>query len=282
MHIPDGFVSEQINAATAVVSAGVVSYALWRVGRDFKKNSTDIMSFAMVSAFIFAAQMLNFSIGGGTSGHFLGAVFAAVMLGPWAACLSLSLVLAVQGFFFADGGIAAMGSNILNMGVIGGVLGYALCAKACRFMPKLAAIAVASWASIVMASAACAIELAASGTTSLAVALSSMVGTHALIGVGEGVIAVAAVTLFTSLTQRSEKVLGFVGLALAVVMAALSGPLASSAPDGLEKLAIDQGFDVAAQPALLAGDAAGVIGTLVVFGLAVLSAQLVARAQNRA
>ena len=300
MHIPDGFVSEQINTASAVVSTGVVGYALWRVARDFKTKSADIMTFAAVSAFIFAAQMLNFAIGGGTSGHFLGAVFAAAMLGPWAACLSLALVLSVQGVFFADGGISALGTNVMNMGIIGGIAGYALYAKALRHMPKVAALAVASWSSIVLASAACALELAASGTSPLSTAFPAMVGTHALIGVGEVLITVAALKTFEFLAAKREGGLAIAGVVLSVALATFASPLASSSPDGLERVAEDYGFISAAseekvvwtqslfpdyqmpsvESEALSTGLAGLVGTLMVFGFAAAPARLFRRTRG--
>jgi len=273
MHVPSGLVSEQINAATAIVSAGVLTYALLRVKRSFSEKPTEVLKVAVVSALLFAAQMLNFSIGGGTSGHLVGGVLAASLLGPWAACLSLTAVLGVQAFFFADGGISALGTNILNMGIVGCVVAYPLMQAFRRVLPagkagEGAAVALASWASIVMASAACAIELAASGTSSFGVVVPAMVGTHALIGIGEAALTLLALAAFAGLSSRREQTLAFGGLALAVVLAAVSGPLASTAPDGLEKVALDNGFAVATeQPALLSGDFAGVIGTLLVFAM---------------
>jgi cobalt/nickel transport system permease protein len=153
----------------------------------------------VTAAFVFAAQMLNFPVAGGTSGHFLGAALAAVLLGPWLACVVLAVVLLVQAFLFADGGITALGANVLNMGVIGGLGAGLLLAAARRVLPRtrtafLAATAVAAWASVVLGAAACAVQLAISGTVGLGTVLPAMVGVHMLIGVGEAVITVAAVS----------------------------------------------------------------------------------------
>jgi len=251
MHIPSGLVSEQINIATAVVSAGAVGYCLWKVKRTFEEKPSELLRFAMVSAFIFAMQTLNFSIGGGTSGHFLGGLFAAAMLGPWAACLSLTAVLTVQSVFFGDGALAALGSNVLNMGVVGVLLAYPLLQALQTRLPAtrtghLAALGLVSWVSIVLASAACAVELALSGTSSAGVVFPAMVGTHALIGLAEAVLTVIAVQVFANLSSfpalQSEKRMAMAGFALAAVLVVFVSPLASQAPDGLERFVLDQGL----------------------------------------
>ena len=152
----------------------------------------------LVAAFIFAAQMLNFPIAGGTSGHLLGATLAAVLLGPWLACIVMAVVLGAQAFVFADGGITALGANTLNMGVLGALFAGLLLGTAARVLPKtrsafLASVGVVSWLAVMLGAAATSIELAASGTVPLATVLPAMLGTHALIGLGEAAISVAAV-----------------------------------------------------------------------------------------
>ncbi|MDI6822292.1 MAG: energy-coupling factor ABC transporter permease [Actinomycetota bacterium] len=143
--------------------------------------------------------MLNFPVVGGTSGHFLGAVFAAILLGPWMSCLTMAMVLFVQCLIFQDGGLTALGANIFNMGIIGGILGYYIY-FGLKYLIKgevgtFTATFLAAWASVVLASAACAIELAISGTSPLYVALPAMVSIHALIGIGEGLITTVAIAL---------------------------------------------------------------------------------------
>src|SRR4051794_11718149 len=120
MHIPDGFLDPEIAAATGVVSVAAVAYGLRRAERELDERAVPLLG--VTGAFVFAAQMLNFPVAGGTSGHFLGATLAAVLLGPWLACLVMSVVVTTQAFVFADGGITALGANILNMGVIGALL----------------------------------------------------------------------------------------------------------------------------------------------------------------
>jgi cobalt/nickel transport system permease protein len=153
----------------------------------------------VTAAFVFAAQMLNFPVAGGTSGHFLGAALAAILLGPWLACVVMSVVLVVQSFVFADGGVTALGANVLNMGVIGALVVGGLMLAARSVLPQrrgtlLAVSAVGAWLALMAGASACALELAISGTVPLGTVLPPMLGVHALIGIGEGVITAAAVS----------------------------------------------------------------------------------------
>ncbi len=198
MHIPDGFLSGPVNLAGYAVSASVVGVALARARRTLDERQTPMLG--VTAAFVFAAQMLNFPILGGTSGHFLGAALAAILLGPLNACLVMALVLIVQCFGFGDGGLTAVGSNLFNMGVIGVMCAWLVFVALKRLRPDsramtLAAAAAASWCSVVAAAAACAAELAISGTAPLIVVMPAMVGVHALTGIGEAVITVAALSL---------------------------------------------------------------------------------------
>jgi cobalt/nickel transport system permease protein len=205
MHIPDGFVCGEVNAATAAVSLGACGLALVRANRTLGERQVPLLG--VTAAFIFAAQMINFPVTGGTSGHYLGAVLAAILLGPLNACLIMAIVLLIQCLGFADGGITALGSNILNMGVVGGGGGYLLFRAVVGILPRtrtsfLAATAMASWFSVVLASACCAVELGLSGTSPLAIALPAMAGVHALIGIGEAIITVMVVS--TVLAARPD------------------------------------------------------------------------------
>jgi len=198
MHIPDGFLSHGINAATFVISSGACVYGVKRVNRNFGEREVPLMG--VTAAFIFAAQMINFPIAGGTSGHFLGAVFSSVLLGPWASLLIMTIVLVVQCLGFADGGLTAIGSNIFNMGVIGALGGYGIFIFLYTLFQKnrkgfFVALTISSWFSIVMGASAAAIELAISGTSPLRVALPAMAGIHAIIGIGEAIITTAAISL---------------------------------------------------------------------------------------
>ncbi len=197
MHIPDGFLSGGVAAALAVVSGTVVLWALRVSDRNLTEAQVPLLG--VVSAFVFAAQMLNFPIAGGTSGHFLGATLAAVLLGPAAACLVMSVVITIQALAFADGGISALGANVFNMGILGALIAGFLLAAAVRTMrPErstyLGTVGVFAWTAVMVGALATSIELAVSGTIPLGTVLPPMLGVHALIGVGEAVITVAAVS----------------------------------------------------------------------------------------
>jgi cobalt/nickel transport system permease protein len=197
LHIPDGFLSGDVAALAGVVAIAAVAYGL-RVA-NVELDEARIPLLGVLAAFIFAGQMLNFPIAGGTSGHFLGATLAAVLLGPWLACLVMAVVLAVQAFAFADGGISALGANVLNMGVLGALLAGLLVSGAMKVLPQtrgsfLAVVGVVSWLAVMVGAAATSFELAVSDTVPLATSLPAMLGVHTLIGIGEAVITVAAVS----------------------------------------------------------------------------------------
>jgi cobalt/nickel transport system permease protein len=197
MHIPDGFLSTDVAAACAVPAIAAVGYGLRRANVDLDDRRVPLLG--VTAAFVFAAQMLNFPVAGGTSGHFLGAALAAVLLGPWLACVVLAVVLAVQAFVFADGGITALGANVLNMGVIGGLVvgGLMHAARALLGDGRRVLLAVAgagAWLAVMAGAAATAVELAVSGTVPLGTVLPAMLGVHAVIGLGEAAITVAAVS----------------------------------------------------------------------------------------
>jgi cobalt/nickel transport system permease protein len=196
LHIPDGFLSPGVAAAAALLAVAAVARALRVADADLDEAKVPLLG--VVAAFVFAAQMLNFPVAGGTSGHFLGATLAAVLLGPWLACLVMAVVLAVQALAFADGGITALGANVLNMGVLGALLAGFLVAGAMRLLPHtraafLGAVGAVAWLAVMLGAAATSIELAASDTVPLGTVLPAMLGVHALIGVGEAVITAAAV-----------------------------------------------------------------------------------------
>jgi cobalt/nickel transport system permease protein len=195
MHAPDGFLSVGIAAVMWAVTLVVLAVAVARTNTAVEDRTAPLMG--VMAAFIFAAQMFNFQVIGGTSGHLLGGVLAAVLLRPWAATLVMACVVAVQGLVFQDGGLVVMGANIFNMGIIGTLFGYAIYRAVAAVLggedrARLPAAAIAAWSALVLASLAVSIELALSGTVALEVALPAMVGIHALIGIGEALITVAA------------------------------------------------------------------------------------------
>ena len=195
LHAPDGFVSAPIAIAMWVGTIAVVAYAVRRTNRHLDDRAVPLLG--VMAAFIFAAQMFNFPVVGGTSGHLLGGVLAAVMLGPWAGTLVMTAVVAVQALLFQDGGLVIMGANIFNMGIVGTLGGYAVYRAIARLLGgeergRLPAAAIAAWMSVVAGSVAMALQLGASDVVPLELALPAMVGVHALIGIGEALITVAA------------------------------------------------------------------------------------------
>jgi len=194
MHIPDGFLSTDVALACAVPAAVCVGVGLQRANRTLDERRVPLLG--VTAAFVFAVQMLNFPVAGGTSGHFLGAGLAAILLGPWLACLTMAVVISVQAFVFADGGITALGANILNMGVLGALVvgGLIYAARAAAPRQVLLISGVGAWLGVMVGATATSLELAISGTVPLGTVLPAMLGVHALIGVGEAVVTVAAVS----------------------------------------------------------------------------------------
>jgi cobalt/nickel transport system permease protein len=248
----------------------------------------------IMAAFIFAAQMINFPVAGGTSGHLLGGALAAIVLGPWAAMLVMTAVIAVQGLLFQDGGLLVMGANILNMGILTVAIGYGLYRGVFGMSRsvKLAAAGFAAWLSVMAGAFATALQLWLSGTSNLQTVMLAMLGVHAVIGIGEALITVAALTFIfqtrpdlldeKSSSARSGRGWVVVGIFISLAVVLLS-PYASAKPDGLERVATDLGFIDAGQstpfqiipdytiPFLgetpLSTILAGVVGVLLLLGL---------------
>ncbi len=195
MHIPDGFLAANTWVPAWVVSVGGLGYCIKRVSGALKDKMIPLMG--VMAAFIFAGQMLNFPVAAGTSGHLLGGVLAAVLLGPYAGAIVIAVVLTIQCLVFQDGGFTALGANIFNMSFVGAMGGYVIYNLIRKTIGSekgiLAGTAVAAWTSVVLASSACAIELAISGTSPLRLALPAMALVHTLIGIGEAVISLLVV-----------------------------------------------------------------------------------------
>ncbi len=263
MHIPDGFLDTKTLVAASALSVAGLGRALWVLRTRMSPRKVPLMGLA--AAFLFVAQMINFPVVGGTSGHLLGAVLAAVLLGPSEAILVVSVVLIAQAFLFADGGVLALGANVFNMGiaaVLGGYFFYRLIAAAVRTdYGKLVGAAFGAWASTVLASICCTGELAWSGTVAWSIGFPAMTGIHMLIGVGEALITALVLTavyrarpslMFAKAGGTAESgarpfagVLIYGGLiTLGLVLFVL--PFASRWPDGLEKVAAAVGFDAKA------------------------------------
>jgi cobalt/nickel transport system permease protein len=296
LHIPDGFLSLIVSLICWAITAVVLAMAVSRTNKALGEKQVPLMG--IMAAFIFAAQMLNFPVAGGTSGHLLGGALAAIVLGPWAGMLVMTAVIAVQALLFQDGGLLAMGANILNMGLITAAIGYGLyrgVANASRGT-KLAVAGVAAWLSVMAGALATALQLWLSGTSNLQTVAVAMLGVHALIGIGEALITVAALAFIlqtrpdlldeTSASAQGGRgwVLPGILLSLAVV---LLSPLASAFPDGLERVAENTGFLEIAQSSpyeiipdytvpflgetALSTIVAGIIGALVVLSLSILA-----------
>ncbi|HSQ40536.1 MAG TPA: energy-coupling factor ABC transporter permease, partial [Anaerolineales bacterium] len=293
LHIPDGFLNLGVSLVCWAITVAMIGMAVSRTNKSLGEKQVPLMG--IMAAFIFAAQMINFPVAGGTSGHLLGGALAAIVLGPWAGMLVMTAVIAVQGLLFQDGGLLVMGANILNMGLLTAAIGYGLYRSVMNKSQttKLAVAGVAAWLSVMAGALATALQLWLSGTSNLQTVVIAMLGVHALIGVGEALITVAALSfifrtrpdLLGEGSASAEGGRGWViaGVVVALVVVLLS-PLASGDPDGLERVAIDMGFIDAGQSAPyeiipdytlpFLGETpvstilAGAIGVLVVLGLA--------------
>ena len=309
LHAPDGFFSLPVAIAGYALAAVFIGIAIRQTNKNLNERIVPMMG--VMAAFIFAAQMLNFPVAGGTSGHLVGGALAAIVLGPWAAILVMTAVVGLQALLFQDGGLVVLGINLLNMSIVSVLAGY----SAYWVSQKLGASYkqmmiggfIAAWLSVVASSATTALQLGMSGTTPLALALPVMIGVHMLIGIGEGLITVFALSFIraarpalleiparaavsdtpvaqtASSTGRGLGVRWWVVGYIVAVAVTLLAPLASGSPDGLERVAEDAGFIERAQDAPyaiiadyvvpgiqnegLATILAGVIGVTIVYAL---------------
>lgn len=305
MHIPDGFVNAPVAISTTVLSLGGVAYALWQTGKSMPANRQALLGVS--AAFIFAAQMVNFPVLNGTSGHLVGSALAAALLGIGPAIVVMTAVLIVQCFMFADGGLTALGANALNMAIINVVsaagvyrLSTAIFGRG-RFAAPVAA-GLAGWVSTMVAAMACAGEVALSGKVQASLILPAMLITHAFIGIGEGLITAlvlaSVMRLRPGLLQQSPPPAWggtlVYGTLAALAMGLFISPFACTWPDGLEKVAQRLGFASAEISPLMPGllpdysipwldggplstSLAGGIGALIVLLLALLAARVVQR-----
>lgn len=211
MHVPDGFIDVPTSLGAAAVAAAGIAVSLRGARRELDDRTAPMAG--LVAAFVFAAQMLNFPVAAGTSGHLLGGVLAAVLVGPYTGALCLAVVLLVQGLFFADGGITALGVNVTDMSVVGVGVGYLIFLATVRLLPRtragvVAASAVAAFLSVPAAAAAFTAMYAIGATSTIPVGtvLTAMVGVHLLIGLGEA--AITAATIASVLAVRPDLVRG--------------------------------------------------------------------------
>lgn len=299
MHLPDGLIDAKTAAVTAALSAAGLGLALRQVQRELPPQRVPLLGLA--AAFLFVAQMINFPVVAGTSGHLLGGVLIAALLGPAAAVVVLTAVLAVQCLLFGDGGLLALGANLFNMALLGAVGGWAVYRFVRRLWPGLqgqvTGVAFAGWCSTVLAATGCAGQLAWSGKVTWPAAFTAMAGIHMLIGLAEGLI--SALVLVALGRLRPDLVLeagsnpqrgsgrGWIGygLVLALGLVVFVAPFACPWPDGLERALAKLGLEEPAarkllptlapdyqlpgfQQAALGTAVSGAVGTLIVFGLA--------------
>lgn len=226
LHAPDGFLSVEVALLMWVLTIVVLAIAVSHANRTLDERAVPLMG--VTAAFIFAAQMVNFPVAGGTSGHLLGGVLAAILLGPWVGTLVMASVVAVQALVFQDGGLLVLGANIFNMGIVGTLGGYAIYAAVCRLLGgeargRLAAGAIAAWSAVMLGALAMTLELAISGTSPLEVALPAMLGVHAIIGIGEALITVGALALIRAVRPDLLELRDASGMASGVVSAQGAG-----------------------------------------------------------
>ena len=272
MHAPDGFLEPGVAVATAVISVLVIGAALRHAGRELDDRRVPLAG--ICAAFVFAAQMFNFPVASGTSGHLLGGALAAILLGPWVGAVVVAVVIVVQALLFADGGLTALGYNVLNMAIVPAFAGWALFLLFRRALPRstggvVGAAGLASGLTVVLGATAFSIEwlFGASAPIPFDTVFGAMVGVHALIGIGEGVL--SAMVVAAVMAARPDLVAGardlgpdelgdrravpprtfaVGGLLVAVGFAAVVSQFAADDPDGLERVAEDQGFADRAGP----------------------------------
>jgi cobalt/nickel transport system permease protein len=204
LHAADRFLTVPVSLVMWLITGVVLAISVRRTNRTMDERSVPLMG--VMAAFIFAAQMVNFQVAGGTSGHLLGGVLAAILLGPWAGTLVMACVIAVQGLLFSDGGLIVMGANIFNMGIVGTLGGFAIYRALCAVLggedrARIPASAIAAWLAVVLAALAMSLELIVSGTSPAEVVLPAMLGVHVFIGVGEALITAAALA-FIGVARR--------------------------------------------------------------------------------
>ncbi|GAB4504714.1 MAG: energy-coupling factor ABC transporter permease [Anaerolineales bacterium] len=298
LHIPDGFLNLAISLIFWGITIVTVGIAISKTNKSLGEKQVPLMG--IMAAFIFAAQMLNFPVAGGTSGHFLGGALAAMVLGPWAAILVMTAVIAVQGLLFQDGGLLVMGANIFNMGILTALIGFGLyraVAGRSKGM-RLAVAGLAAWLAVLAAALTTSLQLWLSGTSRLEIVVPAMLGVHVLIGIGEALVTVAALAFIEQtrpdlISQEATAAKGGSGWVYAGILisllAVLLSPLASASPDGLERVAEDMGFLELGQSApyqilpdytipflgetALSTIVAGAVGALVVLGLVIVIGQ---------
>jgi cobalt/nickel transport system permease protein len=255
-----------VAVVTVLISAAMVGLSLWHASRELDDRQVPLAGIA--AAFVFAAQMFNFPVASGTTGHLLGGALAAILLGPWVGTLVVTVVVVVQALLFADGGLTALGYNVLNMAIVPAFAGWALFWLFRKVLPAssggvVAASGLATGCSVVLSSMAFSLEwlFGASAPIPFDTVLGAMVGVHVLIGIGEGIL--SALVIGAVMATRPDLVAGagdltpeqaaerprvgarafwIGGILVAVFLAVVVSQFAADDPDGLEKVATDEGF----------------------------------------
>jgi cobalt/nickel transport system permease protein len=211
MHIPDGFINGGTSVAGGAVAAGLVVVSVKKAAKAVDDRQVPLVGLS--AAFIFAVQMLNFPVATGTSGHLLGGVLAAVLVGPWAGALCVTVVLIVQALLFADGGLSALGLNVINMAFVGAFVGYGIFLGIRKLLPAtrsfvVASVGIAAALAPVLAAVVFTLEysIGGNGAASVGKVAVAMIGVHVLIGIGEAVI--TAMTVSAVLASRPDLVYG--------------------------------------------------------------------------
>ncbi len=282
MHVPDGFFNGGASIGAGLVAAGGVGAALKETGRQLADKRIPLAG--ITAALIFALQMLNFPVLPGVSGHLMGGALAAILLGPWLAVLVTTVVVVVQAVIFADGGISALGINVINMAILTAFIGWMVFRTAMKVLPKttgsvIVATMLAGILSVIASALGFVLEYAIGGTfeVPMGTLLAGMAGVHSLIGIGEGLISAAIVgsviairpdlvhgtadyETTRTLTAPSKTSIGvFVagGVAVALALVLFVAPIANPNPDGLQSVAADAGFEETATDHPIRGPLAG-------------------------
>jgi len=280
MHIPDGFLNTPVWATLDVVSAPAVAWVARRAQRDTQDHRIPLLG--VMGAFVFAAQMINFPVGPGTSGHLVGGALLAIVLGPAAAALVMTAILALQALIFQDGGVLALGANVFNMGLAGVAAGY-LPYRLWHAERRTVAIFAAGALSLMTSACLALGQLLISGVPMRGGLLWASLALFLVNALMEGAITVAAVSAIERLNPewvpgpRPASSRTLAGVALAALLLVVIGTLvASAAPDGIERLTA-AGVDSATWPRSAIG---GVMGIAMILALCFLGGKLIARRRS--
>lgn len=301
MHIPDGLLSKEVLVTGVILSAGILSVSVKKTREEFDQKSVPTMG--VMAAFIFAAQMLNFPIIGGASGHLIGGALSAILFGFWPATIIMATIISIQAIIFGDGGITVLGVNILNMAIIApgiAAIVYHLSRKI--QIPQQVSIFTSGFISVVGTAFVGALELWISGVATLLHAIALLVGWHTLIGVGEGLITMSILPFafkskFGLETEKENsagikwKVIG-IWLSIAIVLGGFVSLFASSNPDGYltaaGKLGVlnrtktlfespFSGYTIPGLSGTSSANFAGILGVFITIGIFILIGKMVTK-----